>query len=242
MGGILKNPLSKDEVKKAEDESLSAFRQTVYKNTQLNAKLTSRKDNNCGELNKKPYFGGDRIPKDTLMMKREHDLAEEERLQWNQRNLAENEITKKQFQDIHVDEPKTPYQGAVDPAGEYYKVDDEDAIPGLDDEGLDDFTLGEAVYEVKPGTTKQEQEVFDLDTGDVRVQKPEHNVEFSDDDQKENNNDGGEEEDLDDDARKKKFEEMRKKHYNLKEVFKNRSLHANDDDDDAEQEDNDIEE
>lgn len=35
-------------------------------------------------------------------------MTPEERVQWNQRNLAENEITKKQFQDIHIDEPKTP--------------------------------------------------------------------------------------------------------------------------------------
>ena len=65
---------------------------------------------------------------------------------WNKQNLDENEILKQQYQDIHVDEPKTPYQGAVDLEGEYYKVDDDE---------LEDFSLGDSAVEVEEEKPKK---------------------------------------------------------------------------------------
>lgn len=274
MGGILKNPLSPQEVtQKQENESVSEFRKQVYKNTQLNAKLTA--GNGIDSLN--APFAGDRIvpgggngegvttvnslhpddsnsetpvigrrrsssssshgfpPKDSLQMK----LDEEERLQWNKRNLEENEITKQQFQDIHVDEPKTPYQGAVDPEGEYYRDDDEEddddnnnegpsGIPPLpNDAELDDFTLGEPEYAIDDSEEKSAKvnETHDVHMADDPVQS---------------NEDEEDEEELDEEAAKalkhKKFEEMRKKHYNLREMFKNRRNHPPEDEDEDEDE------
>lgn len=267
MGGILKNPLTPQEVgQKQESESVSEFRKQVFKNTQLNAKLTA--GNGIDSLN--APFAGDKIvpgggngegvfsvnsvhpddntgtpvsgrrrssssssghgfaPRDALQMK----LDEEERLQWNKRNLEENEITKQQFQDIHVDEPKTPYQGAVDPEGEYYRDDDDDddennnegpsGIPPLpNDAELDDFTLGEPEYAI----VDNKDEIEGSQGPDV------HMAETPDLDDGED-----EEEDLDEEATRalkhKKFEEMRKKHYNLREMFKNRRNHPEDEDED----------
>lgn len=116
MGGILKNPLPADQNGPESEESTSEFRKQVLMNTQLNAKLTSKKK---GEITSHKHG----LPKDTLSLKREQEA--EERLQWNQKNLDANEIAKQQYQDIHIDEPKTPYQGAIDPNGEYYRDDDE---------------------------------------------------------------------------------------------------------------------
>ncbi|KAG0669537.1 hypothetical protein C6P45_003608 [Maudiozyma exigua] len=247
MGGILKNPLSKEDVnQKDENETVSEFRKQVYKNTQLNAKLTAGKGINS--INKP--FAGDDIkdypsdadekdlstnaagnvirrtpprgpPKDVLQMKKE----EEERLQWNGKNLADNEVAKQQYADIHIDEPKTPYQGAVDPEGEYYRDDDEDedndnngAIPKVPD--LDDFTLGEPEYDI--------QDTVNNDEG-VEV-----HMSCEDDEQQEDD-------ELDEarakELRHKKFEEMRKKHYDLREMFKNRNVHENDENEDEVEDD-----
>lgn len=236
MGGILKNPLPKDKIiKKNDNESVSEFRKQVFKNTQLNAKLTARKD--IGTLNQ-PFQSNkldsdgtsiiesesdvplarrsfDGPPKDVLQMKQEED----ERLQWNKKNLEDNEITKQQFQDIHVDEPKTPYQGAVDPAGEYYRVDDEDDenndIPELPNDGdLDNFTLGEPEFDIKDTSNQQE---IDVPMEDENNQESDEEVEKE--------------------ARHRKFEEMRKKHYDLREIFKSKKLHPDEIDDDNEDND-----
>nr|CAE84403.1 Glc8 protein [Nakaseomyces delphensis] len=212
MGGILKNALPSEERQKEREgeQSVSEFRQQVYKNTQLNAQLTSRKrDTPIDELHLgEPSEGvppspGRRRgpPKDTLLMKREQDarekakkegteaMTEEERLQWNQKNLEENEVTKQQYQDIHIDEPKTPYQGAVDPEGEYYRVDDDDEEKKDD---IDDFSLGEPEYKVDE--TASADDVIEE----------------------------GEDQELSKEEKHKKFEEMRKKHYNVKEIFQNK--------------------
>ena len=252
MGGILKNPLSKDEVnQKDENETVSDFRKQVYKNTQLNAKLTA--GNGINTINKP--FSGDDIkdypsdadekdlatnaagnvirrtpprgpPKDVLQMKKE----EEERLQWNRKNLADNEVAKQQYADIHIDEPKTPYQGAVDPQGEYYRDDDEDedaenngsnnrgGIPNVPE--LDDFTLGEPEYDI--------QEIANNDE-DVEVHMGGEDDEGQDDDEL----DEAEAKEL----RHKKFEEMRKKHYDLREMFKNRKSYENDENEDEQDDD-----
>ncbi|CAL9729303.1 protein Glc8p [Monosporozyma unispora] len=216
MGGILKNALSNEEQilkEKTANEPTSEFRQKVYENTQLNAKLTGK-----NLLNTTNVTGGGRfIPKDTLLMKREERAKkgeltkeeEEERLQWNQENLAANEITKQQFQDIHVDEPKTPYQGAVDPHGEYYNVDDED--------NLNDFSLGEP--EIQIPEEEENEENIERAGKDVQIDNPD--VEFieQDDEPTDDEAEDDEEEEESAEARHKRFEEMRKQHYNVKDIF-----------------------
>lgn len=144
MGGILKNPLPADQSAPENEESISEFRKQVLMNTQLNAKLTSKKkkEDAAGASHKHG------LPKDTLSLK--HEQEAEERLQWNQRNLAANEIAKQQYQDIHIDEPKTPYQGAIDPNGEYYKDDDENEAE------LENFSLdGEGQSEPAPAQSDE---------------------------------------------------------------------------------------
>lgn len=213
MGGILKNALSNEEQvlkEKTANESISEFRQKVYENTQLNAKLTGKNLSNTTTTN--VTGAGGFIPKDTLLMKREEKARrlsgegltpeeEEERLQWNQENLAQNEITKQQFQDIHVDEPKTPYQGAVDPHGEYYNVDDEDNI--------NDFSLGEPEIQIPEDSNDQDESRIETDTVRIAENPEEEEQEEADDD----------EEEEDAEARHKRFEEMRKKHYDVRNIF-----------------------
>ncbi|GCE99984.1 hypothetical protein ZYGM_003021 [Zygosaccharomyces mellis] len=194
MGGILKNPLPEGQSSENE-ESVSEFRKQVYKNTQLNAKLTSKSDNQ----NAAPV-GITNLPKDTLSLKHLQDEA----LKWNQKNLDANEVTKQQFQDIKIDEPKTPYQGAVDPSGEYYKPDE--------DEDLNNFSLGE------PEVNLQDEQQGSLQGTDQ--QKSPLSTSSS-------SRPLSEEE-----AKHKRFEEMRRKHYNLKEVLKDRRLHEDRDEDD----------
>lgn len=210
MGGILKNALSNEEQvlkEKAANESTSEFRQKVYENTQLNAKLTGKNLASTAHVTGAGGF----IPKDTLMMKREEKVKkgeltkeEEERLQWNQENLAANEITKQQFQDIHVDEPKTPYQGAVDPHGEYYNVDDED--------NLNDFSLGEPEIQIP----EEEAATEETDSKDVRIEQ-QPDIKFTEQDGGSESEEESEEESAE--ARHKRFEEMRKKHYNVNDIF-----------------------
>lgn len=217
MGGILKNALSPEEQllkEKTVNESIGEFRQQVYENTKLNAKLTnsntnSKNGNNVKNIltSKNNMTGNKFIPKDTLLMKREqmaklskanssdNSEDEDERLQWNQENLEQNEITKKQFQDIHVDEPKTPYQGAMDLNGEYYTIDDED--------NLNDFSLGEPEVKI-PETTSLNEKVTIKEEPEQEDQEEEE----------------GTEEEESAEARHRKFEEMRKKHYDVKHLFK----------------------
>lgn len=193
MGGILKNPLPANQSSSDDEESISEFRKQVLMNTQLNAKLTSkRQDGSTG-------IGGSHVlPKDTLSLKRQQEA--EERLQWNQKNLAANEVTKQQYQDIHIDEPKTPYQGAIDPNGEYYKDDNED------EEELDNFSL-EPGSSVAAATPKRESESLGGDS------EPVHHADK-------------------DDEHTRRFEEMRKKHYNLKEALQSRRQKNEDYDED----------
>ncbi|CCE65584.1 hypothetical protein TPHA_0L02330 [Tetrapisispora phaffii CBS 4417] len=228
MVGILKNPLSKDDIPAVdESENVAEFRKQVFMNTQLNAKLTKGQASEIyNELAAKekslregdPKSGHGFVPRDSVSLKHEHDVPtlEEEinssedggnNLQWNKNNLAENEIKKLQYANIHVDEPKTPYQGAVDPSGEYYTPDDEDEPQGTGDgagasnvrslSDLDGFTLGEPEYKMEP--------VND----DGRIEMDPDEVQEADEEAAE-------------EAKHRRFEEMRKKHYNVKEVFKNR--------------------
>lgn len=224
MGGILKNPLPKEEhtddyQDNYQDEDLKEFRQRVFTNTQLNAKLTqgSRKsiDLNKNLGNEDYAVKKSFIPRDTLSLKHEKDSLNGKNnsvasnlenkdlntneLQWNQKNLDENEIAKLQYQDVHVDEPKTPYQGAMDPQGEYYKDDDdEDNIDNIDDNELTSFSLGEPQIKLP-------------DVNDSSNQENEFEIE--------NDNDNEDSEIIDQESKHKKFDELRKKHYNMKEFF-----------------------
>lgn len=138
-------------------EELQKFRQQVYQNTLLNAKLTDNqnhrdiKKNSDTSLNSAEFEGETedgrhfKVPKDVLQMKLETKepstppkQVSNENIVWNKQNLDENEILKQKYQDIHVDEPKTPYQGAIDLEGEYYKVDDDE---------LEDFSLGDSAVQ-----------------------------------------------------------------------------------------------
>lgn len=203
MGGILKNPLPQEEVPAESEESISDFRKQVFMNTQLNAKLTSNKN----EANNVAVPHKHVLPKDTLSLK--HQQEAEERLQWNQKNLAANEITKQQYQDIHIDEPKTPYQGAVDPSGEYYKSDEEEEEGEGGD--LDGFSLGEPEFNMKKTNGVETSE-------DLAPAEEDLNQDSEEQEQAE--------------AKHRRFEEMRKKHYNLKEVFQKRRTPNEDEGDD----------
>ncbi|KAH3899009.1 related to Protein GLC8 [Saccharomycodes ludwigii] len=219
MSGILKNKDEKPLVSN-DTENLADFRKKVLENTRLNAKLTNGSYDNI--LQKEGVdlktFHRSTIPKDTVSLKKEKERQkqllsekskedkekEEEDLKWNKKNLQDNEIIKQQFKDVHVDEPKTPYQGAIDPNGEYYKVDDEDEVNGS-------FSLGEPVLppqSSEAGNTREEEEEI------IKV-----------------NEDSDEEEDKE--AKHRRFEEMRKKHYNLKDALKNKSLGDEDEDEEA---------
>lgn len=156
-------------------DDLHRFRQQVYENTLLNAKLMDsrnhqdiRRLSSGGDNDEYMSFGDEvaphRIPKDILQMRLEqegkvlpldaHNITSNdgsENIVWNKQNLAENEILKQQYQDIHVDEPKTPYQGAIDLQGEYYTVDDDE------DEGLDGFSLGDPSIS-EPVLSKKDEE------------------------------------------------------------------------------------
>lgn len=173
--GILKNKNSnqqnEEDLEKAyknleessSKEDLHSFRQKVYENTLLNAKLTDSKNHEgirrlSSGSDSEEYQGNTadghhfKIPKDVLQMRLEQtgkssppttptknaNYEDGENIIWNKKNLDENEILKQQYQDIHVDEPKTPYQGAIDLQGEYYKVDE-------DEDDLDGFSLGDPV-------------------------------------------------------------------------------------------------
>lgn len=157
--GILKNKEQDNSVQQQDidhnssKEDLQKFRKQVYENTLLNAKLTDQ-NNHLGikrlsetSLSPSKEFEGEtedghhfKVPKDVLQMKLEQSepSTPNENIMWNKQNLDENEILKQQYQDIHVDEPKTPYQGAIDLQGEYYRVDDDD---------LEDFSLGDSAVE-----------------------------------------------------------------------------------------------
>ncbi|CEP64017.1 PP1-complex regulatory subunit GLC8 LALA0_S10e00342g [Lachancea lanzarotensis] len=159
MGGILKNPLPDQNGNFEDSESISDFRKQVYKNTQLNAQLNSASNSGRNDLPPSPRKHS--IPKDVLSMKHDRDTQqhneEEERLKWNQQNLDANDVAKLQYQDISIDEPKTPYQGAVDPSGEYYRDDDEDDLESL--------SLGEPIVAPKENEAEEEEEE-ETDSGD----------------------------------------------------------------------------
>ncbi|SCV02443.1 LAME_0H00650g1_1 [Lachancea meyersii CBS 8951] len=207
MGGILKNPLPDQNGNLEDSESISDFRKQVYKNTQLNAQLNSKHSSDRGDLPLSPKKHS--IPKDVLSLKHEHDTQlqheEEEKLKWNQQNLDENDVAKLQYQDINIDEPKTPYQGAVDPSGEYYRDDEEE-------EELESLSLGDPVVAPKE---EEEEDGEAMEEASDSDQSSEESPEL-DQDSKE--------------ARHKRFEAMRKQHYNVKEALNARKDEDSDED------------
>ncbi|SCU86424.1 LAFA_0E00672g1_1 [Lachancea sp. 'fantastica'] len=209
MGGILKNPLPDQNGNLEDSESISDFRKQVYKNTQLNAQLSSTSNSDRADLRSSPKKHS--IPKDVLSMKHdrdthEHQHEDEERLKWNQQNLDANDVAKLQYQDISIDEPKTPYQGAVDPSGEYYRDDDEDELESL--------SLGEPI--VAPQEDKVDEE---SDEDESQELSDDHGL---DPNSKE--------------ARHKRFEALRKQHYNVKDALETRKTGNMDFDEDEDAE------
>ncbi|SCU86790.1 LANO_0C09208g1_1 [Lachancea nothofagi CBS 11611] len=204
MGGILKNPLPDQNGHVEDSESISEFRKQVYKNTQLNAQLSSKNNNEKTQQPITPKKHS--IPKDIVSLKHEQDILtqseEQERLKWNQQNLDENDVAKLQYQDINIDEPKTPYQGAVDPSGEYYRDDEEE-------EDLESLSLGEPVVGLKnTNETQESREDEPSQEDEVEPESPE--------------------------ARHKRFEKLRKQHYNVKEALNAQKSGSHADDDDEE--------
>lgn len=126
MVGILKN---KSEHSGTVSQSTKEFREEVLKNTKLNAQLQS-------EEHKK------------IVAKQQQEEAEQralqveqERLQWNKKNLEDNEVIQKQIlenMETTIDEPKTPFQHATE-VNEYYKEDEDE---------LEDFSLGAPEFSV----------------------------------------------------------------------------------------------
>ncbi|SCU79509.1 LADA_0B01156g1_1 [Lachancea dasiensis] len=217
MGGILKNPLPDHNGRSEESESISEFRKQVFKNTQLNAQLSSNSHSEDGHPVLSPRKHS--IPKDTLSLKHEQDTLskaeEQERLKWNQQNLDDNDLAKLQYQDISIDEPKTPYQGAVDPTGEYYREDD--------DEELGSLSLGDPVVKLN-----KDQNQAGLEQGQSQGEQQEQQW-HSDSPDEELDTEPESQED-----RHKRFEALRKQHYNVKQALdaqKDASLHDEEDED-----------
>lgn len=120
--GILRNKKKEE----GENELEEKFdRQKVYENTLLNAKLNGNFKSRGDEIRARIAEEKRRKQNDSP---RSSDM---DVLRWDEANLIESEMNKSAT--MKIDEPKTPYQGSVDPNSEYYRSDDDD-----------DFVLGAA--------------------------------------------------------------------------------------------------
>ncbi|ODV59518.1 PP1-complex regulatory subunit GLC8 ASCRUDRAFT_109284 [Ascoidea rubescens DSM 1968] len=183
-------------------------RQIVLENTKKNALLNDKQSE------------GNKIRKQILLKKQKalQDDDSLEKVQFNQKNLEENDKIKASMTFTKIDEPKTPYQGAVDPSNDYYRTDNEtdsitdDGVFSENEATVDDisnFSLGEPEVDSNPikmeslngGTLIR----CDSDTDPYAGLTPEQ-------------------------AKRKRFEEMRKKHYH-NEVVPFKHFEPDDDED-----------
>ncbi|AOA62039.1 Protein phosphatase 1 (Glc7p) regulatory subunit [Komagataella phaffii CBS 7435] len=194
--GILRNApqdTNYDENAKVDEEF---DRKKVLENTNINAKLF--KDAADAAQTK-----GDKIRQ---KLKEKKQQLEEEHLKWNEANLYMNEQEK--CATMKIDEPKTPYEGGVDPTGEYYQDDEEE---------LDNFALGEPEFTVP----KEEQEPFEPS----EPSEPSSEDSETEHAPKETAQ-----------QKHKRFEEMRKQHYHLKGSVLGKPLSVSDEEEDETEE------
>lgn len=182
--GILRNA---PELKKSEhlisgEEKLD--RKQVLANTKLNAQLSSDSTDGLSE--------GDKIRQKLASINKKDD----NHLQWDEVNLYLTEQDKSAL--MKIDEPKTPYEGGVDPNNDYYRTDNED---DEEEATLDDFALGE------PLESTSETLKDSLNGGEI--------VEDDNDDSEEDEEEE-EEEQISAEERHRRFEEKRKSHYHMK--------------------------
>lgn len=185
--GILRN--KKEEKQKELDEKFD--RKKVYENTLLNAKLNgdfkSRGDEIRARIAEEKKRKQDDKPKSINM-----DV-----LKWDEANLIESEMNKSAT--MKIDEPKTPYQGSVDPNSEYYRSDEDD-----------DFVLGAAEEPLEePLEEPQDDENGEIHHEPRQPQSPEQ-------------------EQNPEQEKHKKFEELRKKHYHMKGLPLKKPVDASD--------------
>lgn len=211
MGGILKNKNELDQQNIVIPESSKEFRNKVLENTKLNALLKSN-NINPNILNSQGEIDPKKIE--------ELSQDDKEKLKWNAKNLQDNEIIQKQIienLEQTIDEPKTPFQAAVQPELNEYYQDDEEV------EDLDNFSLGEPELKVDELDKKFNKEIDAEELDQIHSQED------------------GDDEDQEDEAPtkpKKSFEELRKSHYHHehppihKEVTVEDELEEDDDDED----------
>ncbi|ODV97856.1 hypothetical protein PACTADRAFT_73531 [Pachysolen tannophilus NRRL Y-2460] len=170
-------------------------RQKVLENTRLNAKLhalaAGADTNKDDRIRQKIAEQKAKQKENNTNDSDQNGLKEGEHLKWDEVNLYLTEQEK--CATMKIDEPKTPYEGGVDPNNDYYRNDNEE-------DDLDDFKLGEP--EVEP--VDEEEESL---SGGTIIKDPNY---------KEDEEADEEQPKLSAEERHKKFEQMRKEHYHLK--------------------------
>ncbi|CAN6669247.1 protein Glc8p [Trichomonascus vanleenenianus] len=162
-------------------------RKQVLENTRANAKL-----HDMGSMIRETAHNGSRS---NSVSNGENG---QEHLKWDEANLYRTEMEKAAT--MKIDEPKTPYQGAVGDSEYYMPDEEEEAVKTSDNkilavDELDGFSLGEPQYKTDPTVQNS------------RIEK----VVQSDDETEEE-----QEPEVTSDERKRRFEEMRKEHYHMK--------------------------
>ncbi|RLV96187.1 Protein GLC8 [Spathaspora sp. JA1] len=224
--GILRN---KNEGQVITHEVLDQLdRQEVIKNTQLNARLSaeysSRGDKiraKIAEEKRRRSFGASASASEGEGEGEQEGSGDH--LKWDEINLYKTEQEKAAT--MKIDEPKTPYEGGFNPAGEYYRDDDEDENEGNNEDDIPSFELGEGEYD------KEHPVVGSLRGGEVIPQEPteEGEADYEDDGEEE-------EEELTAEERHRRFEERRKAHYHLKGMVLKQKFAVSDEEIDNEDE------
>lgn len=174
--GILRN---RAEAREASHED-RLDRQEVINNTRLNAQLVETKGDTIRAKIAEQKKDGHAEPQTGVPREGDH-------LKWDELNLYQTEQEKNST--MKIDEPKTPYEGGFNPEGEYYKDDDEDAIP--------EFELGQGEIDIDHARVESLNGGEVIKNDDLENEEEEEKPETAEE-------------------RHKRFEEMRKKHYHLK--------------------------